>query len=172
MEQKEETTTDNLIVDAILVETDYNRAKAKMAMAAVPYKTATEELEKMLVYATQLWEKKHGVVIAAYKEAEKECKELETRLRAKIVELYNSQTDKTKKSNLIPGWGVMVTTTYKFGDAAAVAWLIEHKHSKLLKPDTTGFKKLLSALEKLEQLPAFVTKEETPTAKISGKKED
>lgn len=71
-------------------------------------------------------------------------------------------TDPDVKSNLIPGWGVVVSEDIEVDEPTAIQWLIEHNHREALGLNATKFKRLAKVLK-----PDFVKFSPKVTAKIT-----
>lgn len=56
-------------------------------------------------------------------------------------------TDPDVKSNLIPGWGVVVSEDIEVDEPTAIQWLIEHNHREALGLNATKFKRLAKVLK-------------------------
>lgn len=136
-----------------------------------PMEAAEAELKITIEKAKTDWEEKHSALIADFQATKKTWGEYNAQMRALVVEAYNAMPkDQKIKTNIFPGWGVMVgkELVYKegFGDTHAIQWAIDHNHKGLLKLDATKFKTIAETVE-----IDFVKFEDKVTAKITAAKE-
>lgn len=130
-----------------------------------PMKQAEEVLRNRIETIKEKWKLEFAELINDHDTAKTAADEADKAVRAGVVSFYNLREDKAKKTGFVPGWGVAVSKEYVYDEKEALGWVIEHKHTGLLKLDATKFKQLADTALK----PDFVTINDKVIAKIDPK---
>jgi len=147
---------------AIATDERLKQATLQLADWKEPMDKANEDLQTRLSAIKRKWEEENAELIRNHESAVLAFGNADKAHRAAIIALYEAQADKKLKSNLIPGWGVVVSEDIQADEPTAIQWLIQHNHREALKLDIKKFKDLAEVLK-----PDFVTFKPKVTAKIT-----
>jgi len=147
---------------AIATDERLKQATLQLADWKEPMDKANEDLQTRLSAIKRKWEEENAELIRNHESAVSAFGNADKAHRAAIIALYEAQADKKLKSNLIPGWGVVVSEDIQVDEPTAIQWLIQHNHREALKLDIKKFKDLAEVLK-----PDFVTFKPKVTAKIT-----
>lgn len=153
---------------ALMTQQVLTKAGELLAACQGPMETAEAELRRQIAELQEKFEAENKKVFVDYEEAMTAWRKADLAHRSAIIKLYESQSDSSIKSNLIPGWGVSVSTKMEYvgkaNDQTAIEYLIQHNHPEALKLNMAKFTEMAKILK-----PDFVEFKPVVTAKAAAK---